>query len=539
MLVNNKHFWWSGMKRGLTVGLMALVAVSCGDDEDDDDDDTTSVPTQSIAEIAGENEDLETLVALLTTNGLATTFAEDAPSGQKFVVFAPTDAAFETAGISADAAASDAVANTLRYHVLQEAAVIRSTDITNELAGTTIYTKTGATEGEKLWFFLDNGTVCINAPTEAKNCAKVTTANVEATNGIVHVIDKVLTPDDQGTLSAALLKRPNFQTLYDQVVAAELATTVDGFTGTTAVTLFAPTDDAFATALADTTLPVAAAVEATDKADLGKVLQYHIIPSANSGNAVITSTAVTTEATADGPVKSLLDNTGTETNTANSKAEPVWVNYNATPTTTNTINNGAKVVATALDITVAGGSIIHGIDKVLIPNQLGNVVQALAKSPIHTTLVTLVTDTNIQSPAGTQLATTLSGTGPFTVFAPNDTAFTRNFGATAAQVYAAGTFDTVRDVLLYHVLGGTAAVLSTSVVAAGTTGATLDTLLTASGTPQLKAFLNSGAPTLQFGTDLTVAPSATNTAAIDTNQLDIVTTNGVVHVIADVMNPNG
>ena len=121
----------------------------------------------------------ESLVAAINHVGLTDTLKGDGP----FTVFAPTDQAFTDAGIDLNDYDTDEENETLRdillYHVIIGAAV----DSANVTDGMTAE----AGNGDTLTFAVAEGTVTIGEST-------VTTADVGASNGIIHVLDKVLTP---------------------------------------------------------------------------------------------------------------------------------------------------------------------------------------------------------------------------------------------------------------------------------------------------------------------------------------------------------
>ena len=123
----------------------------------------------------------DSLVAALVQADLVTTLEGDGP----FTVFAPTDQAFTDAGIDLAAFDTDeeiaALADILLYHVVS--GTILSTDLAegdNDVV---------AANGDKLTVTLNAGTVTVGA-----DDATVTTADVVSSNGVIHVIDKVLTP---------------------------------------------------------------------------------------------------------------------------------------------------------------------------------------------------------------------------------------------------------------------------------------------------------------------------------------------------------
>ncbi len=174
-------------------GIAALLFLSgCSSDSDDAASATTSAaaPAASemasepamaepgtIVEVASSNPDFETLVAAVTAAGLAETLSGEGP----FTVFAPTDEAFEALpeGVL-DALLlpenKDALTSILTYHVVS--GEVMAADVT---AG-----DVPTVEGSTIAITTDGG-VKVNEAT-------VTATDVDASNGVIHVIDAVLVP---------------------------------------------------------------------------------------------------------------------------------------------------------------------------------------------------------------------------------------------------------------------------------------------------------------------------------------------------------
>jgi uncharacterized surface protein with fasciclin (FAS1) repeats len=172
-------------------GLLLFGACSDDDEETTTDETTTTTAADSgasgsegtmaeeemdIVETAVAAGDFTTLAALLEQAGLVETLQGDGP----FTVFAPTDAAFE----ALDPATLEAVQNdpellksVLLYHVVE--GEVMSSDIEPGDVPTV--------EGSTVTITVDGGTVKVNDAT-------VTTADVTASNGVIHVIDTVLVP---------------------------------------------------------------------------------------------------------------------------------------------------------------------------------------------------------------------------------------------------------------------------------------------------------------------------------------------------------
>ncbi|WP_421751257.1 fasciclin domain-containing protein [Croceimicrobium sp.] len=242
----------------------ALVLSSCSED----DDQTTTPEPQGLTATLSADARFSVLVDALERTGLDATLSGNGI----FTVFAPTDAAFGQALIDLGYTDLDALEaglgteglrNVLRYHVL--GTIRRSSDLQ------TGYSSTAATnaDGDPLSFYLSTGNeVRINGS------AVVREANIEASNGVAHVIDAVLLP-----LSIYDLVRLNPQ--YSSLNAALMA--ADGdldavLAGSGSFTLFAPNDEAFQNVI-DATPGVSNLndlVTALGTDGLSTVLLYHV-----------------------------------------------------------------------------------------------------------------------------------------------------------------------------------------------------------------------------------------------------------------------
>ena len=163
------------MNRALTlimIACLSLTTITFGVAADE---------TQDIAANVAATGSHDTLVAALAHVGLVETLQGEGP----FTVFAPTDAAFVAAGIDLAAFDTDeanaTLADYLLYHVIEGA--VDAANVTDGMVATTA-------NGDNVTFTVTNGTVMINNAT-------VTAADVIASNGIIHVIDTVLTPPQE------------------------------------------------------------------------------------------------------------------------------------------------------------------------------------------------------------------------------------------------------------------------------------------------------------------------------------------------------
>ena len=334
----------------------------------------------------------DSLVAAVVQAELLETLQGDGP----FTVFAPTDQAFADAGI--DLAALDTpegkqtLSDILLYHVV--GASVPAANVTECMTA-------DAVNGQPLAFTVGEGVMV--------NDANVTTADVATSNGIIHVIDKVLTPTDTpNNLPRTAQCTGVHNSLVAAVIQAEL---LDTLQGTGPFTLFAPTDQAFA----DAGIDLAALNTDEGKATLSNILLYHVVAGAVPSSAV--TECMSADAVNGQPLAFTVDGS-------------VMVN---------------DATVTTADVNTSNG-IIHVIDKVLTPTDAHNdIARTAGCTGLHTSLVAAL----IQA----ELVATLQGEGPFTVFAPTDEAF----AAAGIDLAALDTVEgkaTLTDILLYHVHAG-------------------------------------------------------------------------------------
>jgi transforming growth factor-beta-induced protein len=296
-------------------------------------------------------------------------------------------------------------------------------------------------------------------------------------------------PPAPGTLAAEATAR-GFTSL---VAAADKAGLVPALSASSAsLTVFAPTDAAF-TALA-TTLGFASAnamVTALDGPTLAKILQYHVLPTKKLAAELVAAGATSVQPT-------LYNFEGAATTLA--------LNTSAGVKITDEVLN--QVTVQTADVAASNG-VIHVIDKVLVPPGVLNLVQMAKLNPTFSVLVEAVVAAN--------LATTLSGTGPFTVFAPTNDAFTAalgELGVTKAQLLASPG---LAGVLTYHVVAGN---LRAAAVVALPKPASVTTV-------QGTAFT--------VGTTLAITDGRARSAKLVAT--DVIASNGVIHVIDKVLLP--
>lgn len=188
------------LKLTALLAVLALVVAACGGDDDAEETTTTEAAGETttteamdeemgdtIADIVVGNEDFSTLLAAVEAAGLVDTLSDPDAT---LTVFAPTNAAFEAALVDLGLTAEELLASPdlegiLTYHVLGE--VVTSDDIA--AAGTEEITVDTLNGAQLVVVVGDDGSVGF-----ADTDAMVTTADVEASNGVIHIIDGVLLP---------------------------------------------------------------------------------------------------------------------------------------------------------------------------------------------------------------------------------------------------------------------------------------------------------------------------------------------------------
>ena len=212
-----------------------------------------------IVDIASGSSDFTVLVAALQEADLVGALQDEGP----FTVFAPTDAAFTALLSDLNITAEDLLghpqlAQVLLYHVVP--GKVMSTDLSDGMIAETL-------KGDDLMVDLSDGVMI--------NDSNVVTADIEATNGVIHVIDKVLVPDDfvlsGNDIVDIALSDPNFSMLVSLLQKADL---VSALQAEGPFTVFAPTNAAFEDLLA--ALDITAS-DLMQQPDLAKVLLYHVV----------------------------------------------------------------------------------------------------------------------------------------------------------------------------------------------------------------------------------------------------------------------
>ena len=296
------------------LGASTTLLQACGGSDDE--------PQRNIVELAQNTPELSILVEAVVAAGLAPTL-----STGTLTVFAPTNAAFAALltelGVTKEAllANKPLLTAVLTYHVLgskvMRADVPLSKAITPVSGG---FFKIESNNGLKI--------------TDGRNrVSTITSTDIQASNGVVHLVDKVLLPADKDIVATASAL-PDFSILVEAVVAAGLVSTLQG---AGPFTVFAPTNAAFAALL--TELGVTKDALLANKTLLTQVLTYHVVPARVLKAEVPVNTAITT-------------------------VQGQTFTINASLVITDQNKRTSNIVAT--DVFTSNG-VIHVVDKVILP----------------------------------------------------------------------------------------------------------------------------------------------------------------------------
>ena len=243
-------------------------------DDGGDEEELPSIAEIVVAATEGDEAEFTVLLAAVQAADLTTALDETGP----YTVFAPTDAAFvallDALGTDAETVLADTelLTSVLLYHVVP--GVFYAEDVV-EYDGERLAT---AYWGSSVEITVSDDGVMVDG-------ANIVATDIEASNGVVHVIDAVIVPDaEEGTLrefpageqSIVEIASGNedFATLTAAVLSSEPAATY--LTETAFATVFAPTNEAFADLLAE--LGISAEDLLADTDTVTMVLAYHVSP---------------------------------------------------------------------------------------------------------------------------------------------------------------------------------------------------------------------------------------------------------------------
>jgi uncharacterized surface protein with fasciclin (FAS1) repeats len=312
------------------IAFLAIGITSCSDD------DTTTTPVNpgpgSIAAIASANPNLSLLVKALGKAGLVQTLSD----AGTYTVFAPNNAAFEAAGYNAVAIdalpAGDAGLKQILFNHLL-ATKKTAAELTSGYVKT--FAKGAASTTNNLSMYVD-----ATSGVKLNGISKVdaTLFNIQASNGIIHVVDKVITLPT--IVDLAVANAASFSSLTGALSSNGLVPTLQG---AGPFTVFAPTNAAF-TSL---NLELADLQIVPTSAQLTSVLKYHVV----SGNVLA---ATLPAVIAAGPVTTLNTQTFVISATPSPNITGKFLPVRPASKITNTDVQGSN-------------GVIHVIDKVLLP----------------------------------------------------------------------------------------------------------------------------------------------------------------------------
>lgn len=433
--------------------------ISCNNDDEMEE----MLVTDNIVQVANDNGFTSLSAALVKAD-----LVNALQSSGKFTVFAPTNEAFDellaTIGkTSIEDVPSEVLEQILLYHVVQGEVLSSqvSDGAVETLGGQSIVLSTSS--GIKV------NAASVNQPFD-----------VEATNGIIHTINKVLVPPTMLPFVNSVLEPAYFSEEFTILISAAVkADLVNALLNTPNLTIFAPTNEAF--------IKSGLNLDNLSAEAIASVLTYHVIGS-----------------------KVLSSQIPESANTLNGEAL-----YFSLVANGNYINGNAEIVTVDIE---SGSGVVHVIDSVLIP-PTGTIVEtavALTNSGEFTSLVAALQRTANEGSAGQNLINALSSTGPFTVFAPTNAAFQMLLDSNPAwNTLADIPLDTLVAVLTYHVVPARA--FDKDLPEAVNSSNQLPTV--------------NGAP---ITIDLTNFKINTNTSIIGVNTM---ANNGVIHVIDKVLLP--
>jgi uncharacterized surface protein with fasciclin (FAS1) repeats len=306
--------------------------VSCNDDNDNDVPYQPEPTTNTIVDIAVGSENLTTLVAALQRADLVTTLASQGP----FTVLAPSNEAFNTfltanGFNSLDDVPTDILTNILLNHVV--GGRLASTDLTTGYAST-FATSSASQTSMSLFIDTSNGV-------RFNGVSSVTDADIEADNGIVHLVDAVIGLPSVVTFAVA---DPTFSTLVTALTRDDLTTDFVSVLSTGAgtspapFTVFAPTNDAFGLLLTELGISGLADI---DEPTLDAVLKTHVVGGANVFDTDLSDNLTVTTLGGD-----------------------LTANVTGGATLTDSSGRTIDIIATNVQ---ADNGVIHAINKVILP----------------------------------------------------------------------------------------------------------------------------------------------------------------------------
>lgn len=271
----------------ISIACIAITMLSCSSDDD-------KATQQTIAQIAASTADFSTLKTALDRTNLTSVLNG---SGQ-YTVFAPTNAAFQTffgtlgPSVTVNNVDVDVLKKVLLNHVI--GTELKSVSIVGNSYQSTLSPINATTNAPTISMFVQKSgaNVFINGGT-ATTGVRVTTPDVDASNGVIHIVNAVIAIP---TIVDHVVANPDFDTLQAVVTSgtggafgdqSAVLNALAGLTATAPATLFAPNNTAFTNATTGTGFAVGAT-----PAQVSKVLQYHVTTAGNVRSNQLTNNQV-------------------------------------------------------------------------------------------------------------------------------------------------------------------------------------------------------------------------------------------------------
>ncbi len=320
-----------------TLKIFPLLLLVIGLQSCSSDDDNSTPKQMDIVETAMASPDLSSLVAALKAadGNLVNVLSGQGP----FTVLAPTNAAFskflaDNGFAKLSDVPTDVLSQILLNHVIT--GKVASTDLTTAKSG---YANTNATgpEGKNLSLYFNT-----MEGVKFNGVSKVSTADIAATNGTIHIVDAVI---GLPTVVDFALANPELSSLVAALQSADsqdpspkLISTLAGNGGP--FTVFAPTNDAFAALLQELDPSGNTTLSMVEPATVEAILKYHVV----SGN--VTSDKITTGAVPTLGGEVMIDATKLTITDSNDRV--------------------SNIIPSLVDIQAVNG-VVHAIDNVILP----------------------------------------------------------------------------------------------------------------------------------------------------------------------------
>lgn len=441
------------------------------------------LPAPTLVEAATKYNLTTLITAVTAVDGLA----ENLLSADQITVFAPSNEAFAAAlevfnasdlnELVVKTGGLENLEKVLGFHVVPAVAFSSDLQATNTFP---------TLSGQEITVEKSGGTVTVID--QLGRTAQVVAADIEISNGVVHVLNGMMLPDLMLPNVVEAAQAAGLTTLIDAVTAAGLG---NALLNAETMTVFAPTNDAFAAALeaydADNLDQLVAKIGGIE--NLQSILGFHVVPAVAFSTDLDASNTFTTLAGQDLTVTK--DGSGVMVTDA-------W-------------GNSAQVVAA--DVAIENG-VVHVIDGVLLPEySLPNVVEAATAANLTILL---------QAVTAAGLGQTLLDAEEMTVFAPTDQAFmnllTELGAGSLEELVGMIGLDGVQKTLGFHVVP--AAAFSFDL---------------AEGTQMVPTLAGEELTVTKSGSGVTVTDAMGNTYNVVA--ADVAIENGVVHVIDGVLLP--